>query len=1160
MHKNLIFSFFSLQVLLVSAHAESTPQELALGIKINKGANSNTLKSLKEIERLVEQKNFPKLSIEFTYSQTKEDYPPPGSEKSSLLSGSVDITPLLSPKGKPTVGGKAPGLAGLVSVAVPLFTKSSPKALSGEARQSVYQRVHKLIDIYNNPATEPDRKQFIKTYINDYFELDVSVSNKDLFIKDQDMIEAINYGKVLNFELSNDLKNMESHLKQSVLAAEKNIITETQAIVQKVAKSMNDKMDKEFGQIGAAVQGVADVQQEHFDFVKQKAMEEEYREKLEKMTNYEEMDKEIARIQKDCAAEISTSCEFQKEQIENLQKMSEYHFRRDAGYATVQSLKMFQEFAGLIGDEKLARDFSRAVYVAETGQKMMDLALKIGMQSSLASIGDVTSMAGMAMSVMSMFGGGGDSSDAQIMAELQKIRKAIQELREEMHERFDQLSAQLQSIGLSLDLKTQSIDEKLFVVLDNQQMIESLIRESHVSILDLTDLVANQQLKTNLDDMITAGNEIKLNNKPSIVHTLMSGVTSTFLSYFEYSDFLSMNWMGAQNTVFDMNSDKAVQVISSTSASSPQRNFVNFTLVDYLMKSSTQKSLGGDCSAIDFNQVYLFNLLGAALLPSLRANYNNKDTLILEDKNKYLSFLKIGKLDEEQAIYNLQSPLLRVDSLINIADTCLNTYARDEEGNTQNIFAYLLKEYGRLFKEEVNKVIKNVEEGRAKIELQKAIKDTTQGYLRDYDGQFMSLDAKEIGLRAFIDLDAVPYFPSADLESSVSDIFYEKFKIIPSCNSMQENIPEIAKQFAPIEMPRVLLNKIFTSTNTKLSILMGLNPMKVCYLPARIFEKKEVRDSPLVKIMNLELFSTVGHPSGMWSGKGAGIDFSLTIPVFLPRSSFDLQDTTITKIDTYFEDFDNRETFPGFAKKPRSAPPGEPILIEKQVPAWKINDESYVNDVSIAFQKTAWDCKTVVEESISSCRPSDVPDTDSYFVSTLKKYEKAVGGELAKGYTEKLKAAKATEIYNKLRNELALCSRQMLMGYNRCEFRGFKSAESLSNLMNLKEVNNINAVLELLVPMLSTFRDGMSDEEKKAFILDFEKTVQPALSIIFETSYSEGDIVNNFRERTDKVQKDLETLAERANRDLYIDTKSILDTDVYDALKFYLELTEQALQ
>jgi hypothetical protein len=1125
-----------------SAEAAWKAQDVAISLKINKYSNSNTVSSLKSVEKLVSRENLSKFSADMNYEQIKDEHTPPFESKKPSLDSSVDLSPkTLGPK-----GGRVPGIAGLISVALPLFKGDSAQQLSPEARKNIYDRMKNLVSTYQNPASTEYQKQVIKNYFSDYLGLDLDLSDEDLVVKDQDMIELQQQGDVINLKISESLDHVESEIKSTIDNAQKNIIDEMNTAIDQNSKEVLKNLEEESQSIKDAIGLNEEEQKTKLDYLVQKQLEKDFDERIAKIKNYEELDAEIEKIETNCANKVDEVCGFQTKKLERLKELRNFHFRQDLGYASVQSLKTLQQIAYLFGDEKLAHDLSKAVFVVETGQKIIETALNLGMQSSLAAIGDVASMASMAMSIAGVFGSSGDSAEAQILEQLMLIRKAIQELREEMHERFDLLSLQLQGIGMSLDLKIQSADEKFTVIIDNQQMIETLIKDNQLSILNLTELIMNQQLNNKLSELIELGNKTQLNNNEKLVHEYLSNATSTFASYFDYSEMVNLDWKEFSASDFDLNSSKAIQVIAMASADSPQKNFTNFSLIDYIIKSSVGNQLGGQCVSLDFNELYLFNVLGEALLPSLRSVYRNKNTLIFEDKNKYLNYLKKGDLDQVQAIGLLEEPLLHVNSLIKKADNCLNSFQMKDK-KSQNVIAYLLDQYHKAFREEVDKVFFNIRSGRAKEDLRKAILDVTQPYFQGLNQEFIAFDETNPKMRSFIDIDTFPLLSDNPLADDIDKLFFEKFKTISSCHAYQVPAdPKLVETYKPIQMPAKLLNLIFPSEKTKLSILLGLNPLKLCYMQRIAYEKEfEANEDSLIAALELRLFSHANSGKFPYYTQP-----SIAIPLFLPLSAFNYQ----SKI------YEHRYTKPRPGKNGDKNKYAEETMMDIATTdkhMWEIESTSFSESASHFLKDAIWKCSKIVD-SLNTCQ---VEGFDFANERQRKIHTDFVANTPKDNFTTtQLNALRATEVYETLRKELMTCSKQMLMGFNSCQFATFKSIDSINNLMNLKRLNNISRVIRLLAPMISSFKEGVTDDQKKNFIIEIERYLQEPIEVIAETANSDGDFINNFTVQIEQMDKGFETLAMKANRDLYIDTKSLLNTNVYGAIEFYLGLTKEVFQ
>ncbi len=108
--------------------------------------------------------------------------------------------------------------------------------------------------------------------------------------------------------------------------------------------------------------------------------------------------------------------------------------------------------------------------------------------STATMTGDVV---GAVMNIVSLFGAGKSTPEEQILAEIGKLRQQVNQLRQEMHTRFDRIDAQLNAIYTTMQQRFDQVDIQLGVINGN-------LREVQRSLIDL-DLQLSQFERNNFE-------------------------------------------------------------------------------------------------------------------------------------------------------------------------------------------------------------------------------------------------------------------------------------------------------------------------------------------------------------------------------------------------------------------------------------------------------------------------------------------------------------------------------------------------------------------------------------------------------------------------------------------------------------------------------------
>lgn len=1094
---------FFILILMLSPLADAawSKQDVALAVKLNKYSNEDYVKAMDEIEWHVQHgKKFYQFldTPEMILNDLKEDYPPANFPSYKGPSLQISAT---NPQG--------------VGVSTDLFADDPVMGLGSEARRVLMTRAQNLRDIYNSPNATEFQKKMIAGYLQDYLNISPTATEDDLK-QDMDLveIEAI-YGKV---DISQ--QNLANHSQTTLDSAVLQMSGKLKDVQSEIKKDLAQEAAKLKGLTGVAIEGIQDVQVTVHSMQVQDMIRDLKGEILKEM-NYSKMDKMIAEAQQCQQTNPSLECDVRASQLELMKKQREYSYDKAKNYAINSSLAMAQGLASMLGDQKLAGDIGKVMYAVQTGQKMADLAMGLAAQGALSMMGDVTSMAGMAMSVVSMFGGGGGSDEA-IMAELQAIKRAIEQLRVEMHERFNQLSAQVQQLGIGLNAKIDAANMNIGVAVDNQMLLNKLLNETKASISHLTYIQSSDMVRDTLFQLTNHTGAVALKLDSSALNDHFSSSMVLFNSFLNQSNALDLLLPGQGYAV---DSEYLAQMLVS-SRSTPQKNMANFSVIDYLIKSSMDQGTSQSCVSSRMTDIFYFNVLAEALLPIFRAQ-NPAVTQAQGYKagNKYLNYIETANIDalEAQALFDI--PLQSIDSALNSANNCLNNY-RQAASVKVNVISFLIMEYQKAVTAELDRILNTVQEDNHLKIFQKAINDVNQGYFSDMDKQFMHITSDNIDLRKQTNIAAINYLNEKDASmQTTADLFFDNYHKTSACSGFENEFPTIS-------IPRVLLDKIFNKDSMKLGLRMGFSKMSLCYYGYSERSQNPGNTSPLYLRI-----SYTGSP-----------DVFFDVPLFVSAEKIGLR----LKVKIVH---DNNE--PG---KHGNLGGGFKAWDEPHtstIESWTYDPKVLENYFLTVAPATAWQCGAFAP-AVDMCWPEGLVPTQFTINYQTLQLQKLTG--LKKSYFDTLLAPRINEVFNIVKSEVSRCYRNILLGQPGCTFGEFKSYEATDRIADFSKAQKIHYTLKALTPLISSFRESVPLDQRNAFAVDFGTFLPTPYEFIIDTVTTPGDIGAHLKKKTNKLHQELTSLSERANRYLYVDVRDLLETETYDAFRFYGEQTRAAFK
>lgn len=1112
------------------AYAELGTTDALIAIKIMDNSDQSSLNVLSTVESAVKNPSFMNVT---------------------LMNANYELNP---PKAEIETPKMDKFLSAVSGIDVPALSDALlPGKLDDESRKVLYDRVQNLIWVYNDPNTSQDSKNIIDNYLTRFLKIDVNkIEESDYSTPELAVLSSLKtYIDESKGDITAAMKAYSDDLKKQVIDETKKVVDSSTEQVLKAVNEQADHLEKTQGNSTALVLNAVDQNQLSLEFLELRAKEQELKENILKETNHEKLSQLITQAD-NCASTVKNDdCAVMKGQKSLMVQQHDYMKAKATHDLAIGSLNMFESMAKVFGNADLAQDISKTKFAVETAFKISEKIGQMNQGMSMISMAaSMTNVVGLAFTAVSMFSGGG-GSDAAILGKLIEIQKAIEKLRKEMHERFNGLSTQIAHLSVSVNLKLDHTNDNIAVLAANQTLITQLIEENSLAIAELATVQSNQSVGENLSRLVMLRHHISSENDPGDLDTAFDEALSLFAGYLEHSEGLQLLW--PKSTSFSWDSNRMLYVVNQAKVGLPQTNYAMFSLMDYLMKlplvdeeskylqlTDEQKASAGKpsgvCSKVDINNLYLFNILGSAYVPLLRINFRNNE-IEFSKRNKFLSYLMNNDLSPQDTIELFDAPLRRVDKLIEKSDNCFNSYATINEKKV-NLVSYLVHEYGRVLMTEFNRIVENAAAGKHLTAMKNAIADTTQGYFEDknFEKSFFNLDKDNEKRRELIDLTKVDFTKSfQDNILWAKEQFYKDFGTVEPCTLSVDGSK--VEAFQKLNIPRGLFEQIFTNDSFKLSLYMGLNsmPSRVCYHPG---EQHLVMHQPADMPSAVAFYLYLNWDKRIY----------YSIPVFAPSN--DLEWTIGTGLD--FVPDENGE----------SGHEGSNVSYSY----YTIVGTSIVEFINDKLPTASFTCKPL-NGLFSNCWVTGAEPLEKYYADVNQMYGPPMPG-LGGDYLDRpawveanamLTSKEISKVFGTIQEDVQRCIHQALMGFYDCKFGDYRSLETIEKTANFKSAERINLILRHLTPILSKFKVNDVAQHKQ-YIANFDLGVISAQEILVRALSAKGNKIDNLKSELQEVEKALKTVEQQSNDYLKIDTRSLIKTDTYDAVRFYRNQTQKALE
>lgn len=1056
----------------------------------------------------------------------------------------------------------------VVGVSVP--TKDL-NIVNDQGLKDMYWMVQRARAVYESSDSSPGQKLAVSEFMQTYFNFDISVSEED--VRKISNLDLTKLQVILDYMDKNGDEQTKKVL-DSIQSTTNEAVAANADEFQRQAKIIMDKVKTEAANIKAAVDESTapspvdfSKMEKSIENVEELALRAEVRGEVKSLTNSEALLRLEVEAQSCQVSEGTSRCNILKEELTSITKRKEQILRHDKANAAIGSLSFVKEMSVLFGDTKTAEAAGKGIQAISTVTKIADMAADLATKTALASFGDVMSMAGMAVSVVNLFSSSGPSADEMILQELFLIRQAIQELRVEMHQRFDELSSQMAHLGLGLDLKVQQTNENLLVLADNQAEIFKELESARIQISSVSSILANQEISRILRRVMEDSEVLRSDQDPQSVKARLLGTTAAFKSYLDYIDRVKILWeapVAVESGGFT--SPESFVITKQLAQQSGQQSFAQFSLIDFLIRQ-------GDCSVVDFSSVFFFNAIGSVYLPVLNERYTTLNSELI-DQSKVLHLVRDQSMlvDGNQLSKQLSETLLVVDRTVDATNSCLQRYRLNSDGKVQNFVQALLDQYATKVEGEVSRLKEKLQSQTLMTGLTNAVQSPQSSYFSEINPRPVALDPNLLDLRKYIDPSNIDLLNSIEQQQEQTQSwFYEKFKTISVCESAEV---DLRKRFnpqnsPPIQLPKDLMLNVFKSIPMLTGLKLGLNHIQLCYKPGLDSYREDLDDevNGTVRIpealvgfyLVVKPVTNAKYDSALYNKRRAPFFDSYSevkIPVFVPRARFKVASLFVGGWETENGAEETLEGRFGNSRRRLRVPGGEKFGFSENF----LTQEGFNSYAASQLQTEKWQCSTLpwASEILNMCWVEGfAPDAGmlqrwAQHLTTITNDNLPGYGSQANAFVAQLATKGLQQSLDQIKLDLGVCYRRSLLGFSDCRFEEFLVLTPLAEKVDYSELNQLEAHLRVLLPLLAKFKEEVPTEKRQKFVDDLNSAlVSPANEILALAAQGNPLFYTELKASMLKKGELLRSLTNEAGGLLTVDASQMVQSETYDGIKFY---------
>ncbi len=705
------------------------------------------------------------------------------------------------------------------------------RGLTSPEKEEAKRLIKDLIAIYDNASLEPVDKELISFVLSGYFNVEPA---KGVDKDDPDFIEfnfLINkLGNVQDSLLNgqaNLLEEMERNSEEAIQeiskratqvvgAARDHLSRKVGLLSENFETELNAKNQIANGQFEDLRAGHQRIEQRLIFLedrltltqVKQEIFQERDPERLELLLeNSQECDESVAR------------CRVLKANVDKIRQRKidlEFEIQMDIARNISSALSGVSKLMNNPELSKIAVTLDKVVLTVETVDKMNNLLSSALASGSLAAMGDVTSMVSLGASLIGAFSESGPSPEQLILEQLVQIQEQIQELRNEMHERFDELDQKVVDIGVVLDVQFFNMNSNQIVQTNNQQYMIDLMAHNSLSISNSTQLIRKEILATKIEELRKISNRIASTHDFDELEGYFFDIVGSFSAYLEYKEVFEVIWSDPRIESDDV--DRLQKLVTDSLSGGDLTRIQWIDLLSQLANYS-HNSLGNESCMIENNNVLAwFNAFSDPVASAFREKFDDYETIGSMSSNKFHHFLQTAPI-EKAYFEQMKKPYVEYTTAVKNLKKCLQSFSRSN--NTQvSYMQYLLALYSKEvadYLDTVGQIFSH--DGELTAALLDSFKNPQSPIQKQIGDKFINLNPERTD---FLNLSEVERYNSYDdlkEEMPRNKIINELFPEVPSCDGDPSKSRKIPANVIANTLPR---------HETWISFLLGLNSIELC--------------------------------------------------------------------------------------------------------------------------------------------------------------------------------------------------------------------------------------------------------------------------------------------------------------------------------------------
>lgn len=1064
----------------------------------------------------------------------------------------------------------------------------NPEELSVEKRRDLNIEILNLRRIFDSPSTPMDDRFIIAALFKDYLDIDISLTPEQM--------RQLNEGVALEYQFLADyidegLEKFSERVIDRVNDRAAEVIEVSLDGILNAEASLKKRMGQESGLIIDAFNKSNEIVIEELvsangklDSIQVEMAATTVQAAIAGATTAQEIETLKAEAGQ-CASngnDKSRCVVLKNDQVvKSINQKAEFIATQEQRYTTRAGMTMARDLALLFGDEKTASHVNKAIGVYNSVNQISDISKRLATQSAMAAAGDVMSMMSLAISVTSMLSSGGMSGEKAMMEMLMQALKAIENMRKEMHARFDELGGKIDSHGLNLGLDLSIANRGISVLRDEVTEVKVIAMDTSRRLEELADRHIRGVLATVTIDQGQATSVVEAALPNSPLRDVFNRSLGTFVhSYFNINNL--MDWRSLQassNSSAWLSTPLAVSLLNHLNSSAGVGS-ANYGILDYLAAVSTEAT----CQQVHAQKLYIYNVLGEQVLRQLQSRHEG--TLATKFEQSLLS----TSADQENIsteVIKSHLPLVikDVEAQKEVLAACLNNfYSRPQEESTQaaktdklNLVTYLLTLYQQEVAVQMAKLERVLYTDLIQTEMLKSVRAPKTSYLEPLVDKYTNIAANFPDRRGKIFLEQIDWKKSIDLQlPEFEKTFYEYYKQVTVCPGSQkwpkkhQRYPGWtlvnSETYPDITLPNELLAQVVPIVEARQALGMRAHEIEICYQPRMhylnssfVSNRKASRQTPSMMAFSLSVRSV---------GTGQNLERMFTVPIYIPVKDVKLSHARFMehsqlilvkplhhavqwwathKSPPKFGNFwQSKSYFSYIASKDLNSYLAQKLPQEKWVCPLGHKSERISHCYSEGFAPHKEVLKASNEGHIKShfFRQENFPG--------VPKKDKRIDQWKSTGLVDALKA---------IQKSYLACYYRILLGYHQCEFGGQEMLLTANEKLDWSKAVRLAEVTRLAVEMFAVFKPEVTNEVRGQFIAKLQSALRTPGQRALELTPALRDqgieaFLVAFEQQQALMADQLKGLESETQSLIQMDISPYADTQVHQGLKYYLERSQ----